>query len=306
MFRHTLNRAVLHLRVTTVSPLLIRAGDTGLDPAQADLACVRTRHATLGSTVYVPGSSARGVIRSAAEALVRGQGTIAGVAAACDPLDHRSSCGGAWGRRNNEPAAVHAGHCLACRLFGSTALRGRCAIRDLFPFTPEDAAAGVRTAGFEAANRVETRNGVGIDRIAGSVRPGVLFDFEMVPAGVSFYGDIALSNVQAWQLGLLAAGLRELDEGFVQLGSTKTRGLGVVGVEVVRLVFEQTARGPETPAAVGALVDAAEGRRYGLLPERALPALPGVAKGLSRRFEAHGAAANDWVRATEAALEALS
>ena len=33
MFKKSLNRAVLRLKVTTVSPLLIRAGDTGLDPA---------------------------------------------------------------------------------------------------------------------------------------------------------------------------------------------------------------------------------------------------------------------------------
>ena len=137
MFKHTLNRAVVRLRFETVSPLLIRAGDTGLDPARADLSCVRTRHATLGTTVYIPGSSAKGVIRSAAEALIRGLGPKM----ACDPLDHRSNCVASLDRKL-PTAALHAGHCLACRLFGSTRLRGRCAIRDLFPFAPGEAVAG--------------------------------------------------------------------------------------------------------------------------------------------------------------------
>lgn len=305
MFRQTLNRAVIRIELATVSPLLIRAGDTGLDPAQADLSCVRTRHATLGSTVYVPGSSAKGVIRSTAESLIRGL-TLDDVTPACDPLDHRASCGGTWSKGANKtrPSTdVHRGHCLACRLFGSTALRGRCAIRDLFPFTAAEATVGQPTPNFTAANRIETRNGVGIDRIAGSVRPGALFDFEMVPAGVRFYGDIALTNVQAWQLGLLAAALRELDEGFAQLGSTKTRGLGVVKARATSLAFEQTVRGPAHPVGVGHLTTEAA---YGLLPEHKLPPLAGKSRGLTRRFTAEGDAAQTWLAATEDALAVLA
>lgn len=302
MFRKTLNRAVVGLKVTTRSPLLIRTGDTGLDPSSAELSCVRTRHAALGSTVYVPGSSAKGVIRSAAEASIRGFGKIRGVTAACDPLDNRNGCGGQWSRQKRARSeAVYQGHCLACRLFGSTALRGRCAIRDLFPFEAGDAAPNEN---FLAANRTELRNGVGIDRIAGSVKVGP-FDFEMVPAGVWFAGDIALTNVQAWQIGLLAAGLRELDEGFAQLGSTKSRGLGVVSVAVDRVLFEQTIRGPEHPVGVGHLTDQSD-RGYGLLPESTLRSMPGRTRGLSRRFELTGAAANDWLRSTEDALEVLA
>lgn len=299
MYRHTLNRARIGLEITTVSPLLIRAGDTGLDPARADLSCVRTRHAALGSTVYVPGSSAKGVIRAAAESLIRGMGRVKGVVAACDPLNHRASCGGTVAKKQST-AAIHAGHCLACRLFGSTMLRGRCAVRDLFPFRPDDTAP---TDNFVAANRTETRSGVGIDRIAGSVKVGP-FESEMVPAGVWFAGDIALTNVQAWQLGLLAAGLRELDDGFAQLGSTKSRGLGVVSVTVKRVTFEQTIRGPEAPVGVGRL---GAGDDYGLLPERDLPSLgPGRVQGLVRRFEAEGPAADGWLKATEEALGALA
>ncbi len=305
MFKKSLNRAVLRLKVTTVSPLLIRAGDTGLDPARADLSCVRTRHGAFGETVYVPGSSFKGVLRSSIEALVRGR-RFGEVDGACDPLDHKTSCGGRTDNRKAPSTDVHKAHCLACRLFGSTAMKGRCAPRDLFPFpanaTPQDAdAAGAHAK----ANLTETRHGVAIDRVAGSVKHGP-FDLEMVPAGVSFWGDIALENFQAWQMGLLASGIAELDEGFAQLGSTKSRGLGVVNVAVDHLVIEQPLRAGDRPKGVGRLVDAAEAEAYGLLDEADLPKADHHVRGLSRRFTMADAAADEWLKSTQRALEALA
>lgn len=305
MFKKSLNRAVLRLKVTTVSPLLIRAGDTGLDPARADLSCVRTRHGAFGDTVYVPGSSFKGVLRSTIEALVRGQ-RFGEADGACDPLDHKTSCGGRDYGSKPKPTEVHRAHCLACRLFGSTSMKGRCAPRDLFPFpgnaTPEDAAAKEAHA---KANLTETRHGVAIDRVAGSVKHGP-FDLEMVPAGVTFWGDIALENFQAWQMGLLAAGIGELDEGFAQLGSTKSRGLGVVNVAVDHLVIEQPLRAGDRPKGVGALVDPDERAAYGLLDEADLPPADHHVRGLSRRFTMADAAADEWLKWTQRALEALA
>ena len=303
MFKRALNRAVIRLHFETRAPLLIRAGDTGLNPARADLSCVRTRHATLGTTVYVPGSSVKGVIRSAAEALIRRDEHGRTAKYACDPLDHSASCGGHWSKKKDaKTEVVYSGHCLACRLFGSTALRCRCAIRDLFPFLPHESEP---SENFKTANRVETRNGVGIDRIAGSVRVGP-FDLEMVPVGVRFHGEIALTNIQAWQLGLLAAALRELNEGFVQLGSTKSRGLGVVSVGIDEILFEQVRSSGARPVGVGAIVTKHEREAYGLLRELELPAASGVLRGLSRRFTLTGREATEWLQATENALEAVA
>src|SRR5262249_12407642 len=73
MYRRSYNRAVLRVRITTVTPLRIGAGDVGLDPSATDLTCVRTRHAAHGTTVYIPGSSFKGVVRATAEAAIRGQ-----------------------------------------------------------------------------------------------------------------------------------------------------------------------------------------------------------------------------------------
>lgn len=314
MFKRSLNRAVIRVTLTTRSPLLIRAGDTGLDPSQSDLACVRTRYTPFsdrnvdpngGLTVYIPGASLKGVVRSATEALVRGR-EIRGLKAkeaACDPLDQKHSCNQHANARG-ESAAIHAQHCLACRTYGSTAMRGRAAVRDLYPF---EAGATTPSANYLRANQVEVRNGVGIDRVAGSVRRGVLYDMEMVPTGSRFHGEIAVVNYQAWQLGFLAAALQELDDGFAQLGSTKTRGFGVVSAQVDEVVIEQTAR-VGRPVDVATLVSDGERRTYNLLDAgELLSPVDGEAtrRGLNERFTFSGDRARALMVQAESALGAL-
>jgi CRISPR-associated RAMP protein (TIGR02581 family) len=300
MFKKTLNRALLELRVETRTPLLIRAGDPGLEPSP-DLACVRTRHARLGSTVYIPGSSLKGVMRAAAEAAVRGE-SWAGVEGACD-LFGDAGCG----RRvpaqlGKDPKSweVHREHCLACRTFGSTAMKGRASIRDAYPIEPGAEGGG---EAFERANLTEGRHGVAINRVSGAAQRGALYDLEVVPPGSVFFGDIALENYQAWQLGLVVTALDELNDGFAQLGSTKSRGLGVVAVEVTRFLHEQSTRGGDQPKGVGAIVEPGVGDGYGLLADRALGGARGRPHGLARRFDARESTAIEEV--FEAAREAL-
>lgn len=304
MFKTSYNRAVLRIRIETITPLLIRAGDSGLDPTAASLACVRTRHARHGSTVYIPGSSFKGVLRSAAEALVRGQ-TIKGFPDACNPLDEPNSCGGKAQRmkktRGAIPSAeVHREHCLACRLFGSTAMKGRASVRDLFPWDDNiDEAVTISEENRKRrvqANDVELRHGVSINRVSGSVQHGP-FDQELVPAGVSFWGEIALENYQVWQLGLLAGAFEEVNQGFAQLGSSKSRGLGVAKVHIITAVHEQRRNASTLPRGVGGLASDEEVRSYGLVsPERDLVFdKPSELRGLSMRFVAEKDAAERWL-----------
>lgn len=295
MFKETGNRAVLHLRITTRTPLAIRAGDTGLEPGGTDLKCVRTRRGGDDPTVYVPGSSLKGVVRSAVEAGVRGQ-TLSGVEGACDPLDSVASCSDRIRNLRRDSAEVHREHCLACRLFGSLSMKGRASIRDLLPADEKNET---------DANLTQVRFGVGINRVSGGVSRGKLFDQEIVPAGVTFAGDVALENYQVYQLGLLASAFAELNDGFAQLGSSKSRGLGVVSVDVVSLLHEQPARAGEHAVGVGHLFTPEHGKRYGLLKEAELPSVAGKPRGLSRRFELDASQANAWLSAGLAALGAL-
>jgi CRISPR-associated protein Csm3 len=308
MFRTSYNRAVLHIRLETITPLRIGAGDLGLDPTGADLTCVRTRHGRYGTTVYIPGSSLKGVVRSAAESAVRGQ-HLGNVPGACDdPLDDkRGSCGGPYQRDNETPTPViHANHCLACRLFGSYAIKGRASVRDLFPWSDEAKVATAYAPGGEnqvQANRLELRHGVALDRMLGSVKYGP-FDQELVPAGVTFFGDIALENYQVWQLGLLATAFDQINTGIAQLGSGKSRGLGVARIILERVMHEQSGRRAR-PCGVGVLATPDDYKAYGLVAEPELPATDGVRHGLAMRFDVREGA-DAWLAVGRDALGALS
>lgn len=311
MYRRNYNRAVLRIRITTVTPLRIGAGEIGLDPSATDLTCVRTRHAAHGTTVYIPGSSLKGVVRATAEAAIRGQRLAGGRIGSCDdPLDHsdgRKSCGARHSNGSDSPThTIHKDHCLTCRLFGSLAIKGRASLRDLFPWSDEPRAGTSFVPGGEnqvKANRLELRPGVAIDRILGSVKRGGLFEQELVPAGVAFFGEIALENYQVFQLGLLAVAFDQLNGGIAQLGSSKSRGLGVVAAAVEEIVHEQAGRGSQ-PRGVAALATAEERDAYGLVPDTALPATTGELHGLATRFVARDQA-DAWLAAGRKALEAL-
>jgi CRISPR/Cas system CSM-associated protein Csm3 (group 7 of RAMP superfamily) len=185
---------------------------------------------------------------------------------------------------SKEPShAVHKAHCLACRLFGSLGLRGRASVRDLFPWSSSSDMPDAPGDNYQQANRLELRHGVCIDRISGSVKHGP-FDQELVPSGVSFWGDIALENYQVWQLGLLAEAFTQINDGIAQLGMSKSRGLGVARVHVERIVHEQT--GTRTaPLGAGDLATPEERDLYGLTAESRLPAAQGIRRGLATRFE---------------------
>lgn len=74
----------------------------------------------------------------------------------------------------------------------------------------------------------ETRNGVGINRDTETVEQGLLYDYEVVPAGVRFYFDLVVENAAPWQLGMLLAALKPWQRGEVQIGGFRSRGLGYV------------------------------------------------------------------------------
>lgn len=295
MFKISLNRALLELELETRTPLLIRAGDPGLNPAASDLAAVRIRHPIHGKSVYIPGSSMKGVLRSAAEAAVRGRKLAGQVDGACDVFG-KSSCGERFSSVKQKDPGIHRQHCGACRTFGSTALKGRATVRDLFPWcgalTDEETV--------RHANTMEVRHGVAINRMSGAVQNGP-FDMEMVPPGARFFGEVALENYQVWQLGLVAMALDELNDGFAQLGSTKSRGLGGVRISVRRLVHEQTLSAADRPMGVARLEPGRE-NAYGLLADPELPAATGQVRGLRRRFEVRDGALQSWL---DAGLEGL-
>jgi CRISPR-associated RAMP protein (TIGR02581 family) len=237
MFKQLYNEASITLRIEPDGPILIKASESGADPTRPDMEFVRTIYKGQ-ETVYLPGSSLKGVLRAHCERLAR---TVQADAVArelserrlsCDPLHASLSCGQQWEaekrqrRRALPTAELYQRSCFVCRLFGNTALASHLRLTDAYPRDP----AGVRT---------EERNGVAIDRVFGSVAVGP-FNYETATAGV-FICAIQVRNFTIAQLGLLALTLRDLETQRLGVGFAKSRGLGRVQASVQQVTFRYPA-----------------------------------------------------------------
>lgn len=162
-------------RLRAVTALRVGAG-RALAPLGTDLPVVRD---ALGAP-FIPGSSLKGPLRATVERLVRGVRP----ARACNPLDDRERCVPprdldrlrAESQRQPDPdawltAALLARTCWVCRLFGSPWLASAVQVADL----PVDHAGWF--------GQFEVRDGVAIDRDTETVRGGLKYDYEVVPAG---------------------------------------------------------------------------------------------------------------------------
>jgi len=220
MFKRLFNELTLVFDLSPhKSPLLIKSGrESGADPTLLDMNFVRTAHPQTGEmTVFLPGSSLKGTLRSYCEKIARTVRPDGGQEWCCNPFSSSGFCG----RRlegDLSAAARYAGSCVACRTFGHTGLGGHLAISDAYP---------------QDEPRLEQRDGVAIDRISGAVAAGP-FNLEVVTKG-TFRTTLTLRNFQLWQVGLLAIALRDLGQGRVPIGFGKSKGFGRVSVNYQQL-----------------------------------------------------------------------
>ena len=218
MHKRTVNQAIIKLAISPVGPLLIKASDQGADPTKPDMEFVETYHAG-GRSVYLPGSSLKGAIRSHCERIVRtlgGEKASDGNVWACDPLDRKSPCQELGKRHKENTAAIYKDSCTICQIFGSHEMGSHLRIADAYPVNLEEV-------------KREERNGVAIDRVYGSVAVGP-FNFEVLTAG-EFTTTISVKNFTTAQLALIALAIRDFDEQRVSIGFAKSRGLGQVNME---------------------------------------------------------------------------
>jgi CRISPR-associated RAMP protein (TIGR02581 family) len=202
---------------------------SGWGDARTDATVVKDLH----GHPLIPGSSLKGALRSAVEQLVV---SVLGVSS-CQLSDAAGvrciSTDADWLQAYNELrsrgvteadllAFLDGRVCDTCHLFGSVATASRLTVSDL-PLATQDYA-------------TEVRHGVGIDRDTETAREGVKFDFETVPSSRSFSLEMTLDAPSEKDLGLLAAGLRELELGMIPLGGNTSRGPGRCRLEIERIV----------------------------------------------------------------------
>lgn len=245
MHKRLINEAVIRLSIEPDGPILIKKGESGADPTRPDMEFVRTYHEGR-ETIYLPGSSLKGVIRSHCEKIARtlteeGERREMWERLTCNPLKDEArapdgSCSEKFNRWNEKEQGkltsevIFKNSCFVCQMFGNTSLASHVRIADAYPKLPED----YEELDEEEKRKVnpnftEVRNGVAIDRIFGSVAVGP-FQFEVTTKG-KFETEIYIKNFTTAQLGLLALALRDLEEQRVFIGFAKSRGLGRVKAE---------------------------------------------------------------------------
>lgn len=227
MFKHVLNEISLVFDLEPYEgPLLIKSGrESGADPTLPDMNFVRSLHPRTGEmTVFLPGSSLKGTLRSYCEKIARTvRPEYIGPEWCCDPFDSRSSCSHRL-ERETLAAIRYARSCVACRTFGHTGLGSHVSLTDAYPL---------------GEPKLEQRDGVAIDRMYGAAANP--FNMEVVTQGV-FRCTLTLRNFQLWQVGLLTLGLRDIGRGQVPIGFGKSKGFGRVRVTYQQLEISYPGR----------------------------------------------------------------
>ena len=158
---------------------------------------------------FIPGSSLKGSLRSHLERIINALGSNS--IWSCDIFDRPCIS------EEEDPQLIYDKSCSICRLFGSLYLASKVYINDL--------------AVKEWIGHFEIKDGVGLDRDTGVAKIGVKFDLEVVPSGTAFEFELIAENATDEDLELLALGLREMEEGNIRLGGSKSRGLGYCRLE---------------------------------------------------------------------------
>jgi len=229
MFDTFTSRLELTGTLTTVTALRVGAGRS-IEPIGSDIPVVKD---VLGNP-FIPGSSFKGALRSRLESFLRG------IYSEPDPEKLRKKVADPsnekeWSLTATEISALkqaYKGNDLKLseaiiaetdqisRLFGSPWLASKFQVQDLL------VEAG---AWF---GQYQERDGVAIDRDTETASTGKLYNFQVVPPGTPFKLKIVVENAEDWELGLLMLGLRQFEQEQIPLGGGRSRGLGVVRLEI--------------------------------------------------------------------------
>lgn len=235
MFEIFKNRLEITGTLTTVTALRISAGRS-TEPIGSDLPVIKD---ALGRPL-IPGSSFKGALRSRLESFLRGiLGSDRHLVA--NPANENE-----WSIKADEMKNLKEQFKddlaltneiikqtdLISHLFGSPWLASKFQVRDLSVIS--DAWFG----------QYQERDGVAIDRDTETAADGKLYDFQVVPAATPFEFKAIVENAKEWELGLLMIGLHQFKNEQIPLGGGRSRGLGVVKLEITEMQWVNTENQP--------------------------------------------------------------
>jgi CRISPR-associated RAMP protein (TIGR02581 family) len=234
MFDVFKNRLEITGKLTTITALRISAGRSS-EPIGSDLPVIKDAL----NRPFIPGSSFKGAMRSRLESFLRGinENYAANPANEDEWSITKIRMNDIKKEVNNEledlPEDERIGKKdeklthkileetdLISHLFGSPWLASKFQIRDLTVI--EDTWFG----------QYQERDGVAIERDTETAADGKLYDYQVVPAGVEFTFKAIVENAEEWELGLLMIGLHQFETEQIPLGGGRSRGLGVVKLEI--------------------------------------------------------------------------
>jgi CRISPR-associated RAMP protein (TIGR02581 family) len=227
MFDVFKNRLEITGTLSTVTALRISAGRS-TEPIGTDLPVIKD---ALGR-LLIPGSSFKGALRSRLESFLRGvlgddRKLVANPAIEEEwSIDKHEIKDFKEQFKNNDlelTNVILANTDLVSRLFGSPWLASKFQVRDL-TVLPDT-----------WFGQYQERDGVAIDRDTETSADGKLYDFQVVPAGTPFEFRAVVENAEDWELGLLMIGLHQFETEQIPLGGGRSRGLGVVRLDIDQL-----------------------------------------------------------------------
>jgi len=223
MFDTFKNRLEITGVLTTITALRISAGRS-TEPIGTDLPVIKDAF----GRPLIPGSSFKGALRSRLESFLRGILGSDRKLVANPAIEEEWSIDKHEIKRFREDSendvdltrVILENTDLASHLFGSPWLASKFQVRDLTVLP-------VNWFG-----QYQERDGVAIDRDTETAADGKLYDFQVVPAGTPFEFRVVVENAEEWELGLLMIGLHQFETEQIPLGGGRSRGLGVVKLEI--------------------------------------------------------------------------
>jgi CRISPR-associated RAMP protein (TIGR02581 family) len=222
--------AVISGEVVNVTPLRVGIGRDNVDVlSTANQGLLRVRMGE-DRVPVIPGSSWKGVFRSTGERLMRGKGVNV-----CTGLTKQTCVDRIEGKLeellkdgNYDEAVklVWSDTCINCKVFGAPHLRASVSFFDSYPKTPTSYEIGKRPM-------------IAINRETGSVSGGALVTMDYVEPDSVFTFRINMINPTNYVIGYILSIMKEIDQGFTQVGGNKSRGFGVVKFQNLKLEMKE-------------------------------------------------------------------